>query len=325
MLTTMTKRDNLIRTITRNHPGWIPYRYDGSLAVLRPDIVVRPVEGGRDDWGVNWVSTNAGEGSYPDGKPVMTLQEIQTLRVPKTDFAQVRKDLEGRVARLKATDTLVICYNELTLFERAQLLLGSDEFLVATALDPERTRQLLDRIVDYQALLTECEMSAGADGVRFTDDWGTQASLFISPARWRSLIKPGLKKLYDIVKGHRGLVFQHSCGHIDEIVPDLIEIGVDVLDPCQPRSNDIRGWKVRYGNRLCFMGGLDTQGYLSFGAPDEVREQVKQLAAIMSQGGGYIAAPSHSITIPEKNHEAMIAALAETNRELRKARHLDAE
>jgi uroporphyrinogen decarboxylase len=321
----MTKRENLIRTITRDHPAWIPYRYDGSLTMLRPDIVVRPVEGGRDDWGVNWVSTNADEGSFPDGKPVITLQEIQTVQVPRTDFAQVRKDLEGRIARGKATDTLVICYNELTLFERAQLLLGSDEFLAATALDPGRTRQLLDRIVDYQALLTECEMSAGAEAVRFTDDWGTQSSLFISPAQWRSLIKPGLKRLYDIVKSRHGFVFQHSCGHIEEIVPDLIEIGVDVLDPCQPRSNDIFGWKARYGDRICFMGGLDTQGYLSFGEPEHVHEQVKQFASVMSRGGGYIAAPSHSITIPEKNSRAMIAALEEVNREQYEARQIDAE
>ena len=178
--------------------------------------------------------------------------------------------------------------------------------------------------MDYQALLTECEMSAGVDGVRFTDDWGTQASLFISPVQWRSLIKPGLKRLYDIVKSHHGFVFQHSCGHIEEIVPDLIEIGVDVLDPCQPRSNDICGWKARYGDRLCFMGGLDTQGYLSFGEPDQVREQVKQFVTVMSQGGGYIAAPSHSITIPEKNSRAMTAALEEINHGLNETRHPDA-
>ena len=325
MLMAMTKRENLIRTITRNHPAWVPYRYDGSLTMLRPDIVVRPVEGGRDDWGVNWVSTNTDEGSYPDGKPVITLQEIQSIRGPKTDFVRVRKDLEDRVTRLKATDTLVICYNELTVFERAQLLLGSDEFFAATALDPERIGELLDRIVDYQAHLTECQMSAGVDGVRFTDDWGTQSSLFISPLQWRSLIKPGLKRLYQIVKSHHGFVFQHSCGHIEEIVPDLIEIGVDVLDPCQPGSNDICGWKARYGDRLCFMGGLDTQGYLSFGEPEQVREQVKRVVAVMSQGGGYIAAPSHSITIPKKNRGAMIAALEDINRVLQGARQPDGE
>ena len=309
----MTKRENLLRTITRDRPGWVPYRYDGSLTLLRPAVVVRPVEGGRDDWGVGWLKTDTDEGSYPDGKPVVTLSEVHTVSAPKTDFEAVTRDLEGQIARLKDQDTLVVAYNELTLFERAQLLLGTDNFLMATALDTDRTRQLLDLITDYQARLTQSLMEAGVAGVRFTDDWGTQTSLFISPERWRSLIKPGLKRLYDIVKKQRGFVFQHSCGHIEELVPDLIEIGVDVLDPCQPRSNDIFSWKKKYGDRLCFMGGLDTQGYLSFGEPEQVREQVKMAAAIMGEGGGYIAAPSHSITIPEKNTQAMIAALIDLN------------
>ena len=156
-------------------------------------------------------------------------------------------------------------------------------------------------------------LESGCEGVRFTDDWGMQTSLFISPELWRKYIKPRMKILYDIVKEYKGLVFQHSCGRIEKIVQDLIEIGCDVLDPLQPAANNIFKLKEVFGSRLCFMGGLDTQSYLSFGSPEEVKREVKKVLTIMGKDGGYIAAPSHTITIPVKNRSAMIDAIDEIN------------
>ena len=307
----MTRKENILRTINRDSPEWIPYRYDGSLTLIRPNIVVRPVEGGRDDWGVYWVPTNEIEGSCPDGQPVISLEEIDSYQVPATDWDRVTKNLKHQIESLSQTDTLVIAYNELTLFERAQLLLGNAEFLMATALEPQQLEMLLDKILDYQEMLTQAIMKSGISGVRFTDDWGMQSTLFISPEKWRKLIKPRLSRLYRVVKQRGGIVFQHSCGHIEEIVPDLIEIGIEVLDPCQPEANDIFKWKHDYGDQLTFMGGLDTQRYLSFGTPKEVKENVKKVLSIMGKGGGYIAAPSHTITISEENRKAMVEVIDE--------------
>ncbi len=310
----MTRRENIIRAITRNGPEWIPYRYDGSLTLLKPAVTVRPVEGGRDDWGANWLRTNEREGSYPDSTPIALIDGVDELRAPVTDFTTVTGGLRKQVSGLAREDTLVLAYNELTLFERAELILGTEAFLMATALNPEATGRLLDVIAGYQEKLTESLMKSGVSGVRFTDDWGTQSALFISPGQWRRLIKPRLGRLYAIVKGHGGFVFQHSCGHIEEIVPDLIEIGLDVLDPCQPAANDVFRLKRLYGDRLCFMGGLDTQGYLSFGDPQTVKRRVREFVSVMGAGGGYIAAPSHTITIPEENRRAMLEALNEVGR-----------
>lgn len=253
------------------------------------------------------------EGSFPDGTPVILPDGIGNFSVPDTDFGLVTKDLREQIARAPDKDTLIIAYNELILFERVQLLLGTNNFLMATALDSDRVERILDVITEYQLQLTESILKAGVSGVRFTDDWGTQTSLFISPDRWRLLFKPRLERLYAVVKEHDGFIFQHSCGHIEEIVPDLIEIGLDVLDPCQPQANDIFAWKKRYGGSLSFMGGLDTQGYLSLGSPKLVKDRVREVVTIMSARGGYIAAPSHTITIPEQNRLAMLEALREVN------------
>ncbi len=309
----MTRKENIVRTITRDKPTWIPYRYDGCLTILKPPIVVRPVEGGLDDWGSRWIATTGEEGSYPDGTPALRLEDVADLEPPSTDFDAVTENLREQLRRLADADTLVIAYNELMLFERAMMLLGTDEFLMATALEPERVARLLDIILDYQVRLTASLVRSGVAGVRFTDDWGMQSSLFLAPRQWRLLVKPRLKLLFDVVKRAGGFVFQHSCGHIEEIVPDLVEIGVDVLDPCQPRANDIFRWKRDCGDRLSFMGGLDTQGYLSFAEPPEVEKQVIAVAQVMGKGGGFIAAPSHTITIPEANTRAMLVALRQVS------------
>ncbi len=310
----MTERENILRTIKRDQPDWTPHRYDGSLTLLRPQITPRTVESGRDDWGVEWIGTDTAEGSYPDGKPVIGIEDVASFEPPHTDWAWVADDMRRQVAANAHRDTLLIAYHEMVLYERMQLLLGTTNFLMAVALEPEKVETLLDKITDYQRLLTRTLMQTGVDGVRFTDDWGTQSSLFISPVAWRRLIKPRLKILYDEVKRCGGLVFQHSCGRIEAIVPDLIEIGLDVLDPCQPAANDIFGWKRRFGDKLTFMGGLDTQGYLTFGTPEEVEAAVGEVISIMAQGGGYIAAPSHTISIPEANRAAMMQAVKNYNR-----------
>ena len=310
----MTVKDNIYRTICRNCPEWIPYRYDGSLTLLRPDISVRPPGGGKDDWGGGWLKTNTDEGSYPDDTPVININEASSYKAPETDWEKVTFHLKKQVNTLSREDTLVIGYNELTLFERAQILLGTNNFLISTITEPENLETLLDIITDYQKQLTRSILESGCEGVRFTDDWGMQTSLFISPILWRRYIKPRMKILYDIVKEYKGLVFQHSCGNIEKIVQDLIEIGCDVLDPLQPAANDIFKLKEVFGNRLSFMGGLDTQSYLSFGSPEEVKHKVKKVLSIMGKDGGYIAAPSHTITIPAKNRLAMIDAIDEINR-----------
>ncbi len=306
----MTRTENLLRTIRRNDPAWVPYRFDGSITLLRPPLCVWPADGGTDVWGAHWLaSPDPDEGSVPSSRPAIYLVDIELFRAPDTDWSLVTSHLRRLIDANAGEDTLNIGYLELALFDRAQALLTVEELLAAVASEPELLEILLDTIADYQVGLVEAMMEAGVAGVRFTDDWGMQSSLFISPAQWRRLLKPRLARMYQAVKGRGGLVFQHSCGHIDEIVPDLIELGLDVLDPCQPASNDILSWKKRFGNRLCFMGGLDTQTYLSFGTPNDVRREVLKVLATMARGGGYIAAPSHRIRIPEANKRAMMEAL----------------
>ena len=309
----MKAKENIIRTIRRDNPEWIPYRYDGGLTMLLPQVVSCPKAGGLDDWGVHWLRAPAEESSYPEGRPVLTIDEVDEFEAPEANWERVTTELRQQVVRLSAEDTLIIAKNELTLFDRVRLLLGTEEFMMAIVLYPEQLHALFDKVMVYQRQLTRAVVSSGVAGIRFTDDWGMQESLWIRPEQWRAFVRPRLGELYGIVKQGGSFVFQHSCGHIEEILPDLIELGLDVIDPCQPRSNDIFRWKREYGHHLSFMGGLDTQGYLSLGTPEEVKSAVKEVVSVMGRGGGYIAAPSHTIRLPETNERAMMEAIQQVN------------
>ena len=100
----------------------------------------------------------------------------------------------------------------------------------------------------------------------------------------------------------------HSCGHVMEIIPDLIEIGVDILDPVQVRANDQATAKRLYGDKICFMGGIDTQHLLTEGTPEEIAAEVRERIRMLAPGGGYILAPDTLIPVPEANYRAYLEA-----------------
>jgi uroporphyrinogen decarboxylase len=130
----------------------------------------------------------------------------------------------------------------------------------------------------------------------------------MSPQTWREFILPGEKLEYDLVKNSGKHVVIHSCGRILRIIPDLIELGVDVLNPVQSECMDLGFLKETYGDKLTFWGGVSTQKTLPYGTPDDVRKETEQVIKLMSKKGGYITCPSQVIQedVPYENLKALI-------------------
>jgi len=109
------------------------------------------------------------------------------------------------------------------------------------------------------------------DGVLLGSDWGTQLDLIMSPDTWQEMIRPGEQREYDLVHSYEKDVWVHSCGNIEKVIPSLIEMGLDVLNPVQPEAMDLATLKKEYGDKLTFWDGISTQQALPFGTPEEVR------------------------------------------------------
>lgn len=117
----------------------------------------------------------------------------------------------------------------------------------------------------------------------------------MSPQDWREIIKPCLKEIYGLAKSNGRTAFHHTCGNVTEIIPDLIELGLDILHPIQPEAMDIGLLKREFGMDLTFCGGISTQDLLVFGTQDAVRAEVRRLKSEMGQRGGFILEPGITI------------------------------
>lgn len=199
-------------------------------------------------------------------------------------------------------------------FERAWNMRGMQEFMMDIASEPVFVENLLDRLLETMLDCIDKTMQDygdAVDAIGWTDDYGGQTNLMISPRSWRKLFKPRLAILSERIRQSGKSVFFHSCGNIEAILPDLIEIGVDILNPIQPESMDIFKLKREYGKDICFFGGLGTQHTLIHGNPQEVRTEVITCMQEMRKGGGFVIAPAKEImsNIPIENAIALIDSL----------------
>lgn len=201
-----------------------------------------------------------------------------------------------------------------TLFERAWSLRGMVEFMLDMGRDPVYAGELLDRITTIQLVLIRRFIALGVDGAYFGDDYGAQANMMISPKMWRNLLKPRLARLFAPFREAGLPVMMHSDGHIEPILPELVEIGLTVYNPVQPEVTEFTWLRDTFGDRLAYYGGVSTQSTLPFGKPHDVREAVAKAARELAPNGtGLLIAPSHRmmVDIPMANVDALLAAFAE--------------
>jgi len=295
----MNPKENLLRVISRENPQWVPNGME-SVITLGPPVVERPSQEGLDVFKVHWsLKEEAEGGTYPThGR--YTIKDLHKWReqihipdISKLDWSAV----EARAREIDRQQHLVQGFVEMGLFERSYLLLGTEEVLIAYMVEPEEMSALLAAIADYKiALISKFHEAANLDIVWYGDDWGIQDRLFLPPDVWRKVIKPQTKRIYDCMKERGIIVNQHSCGKIESIFGDMVEMGANIWNPCQP-CNDLAKLKREYGNCIAFCGGIDSQFVL--GRPgvtvEEVRAEVRKRIDEMATGGGYIAAPSHGV------------------------------
>ena len=194
-------------------------------------------------------------------------------------------------------------------FEKANFARGIENFLADLAGEPEFAEQILSAIIRKNMVMLENMVyHPEIDGVLLGSDWGSQQSLLMSPAIWRDMIKPGEQKEYDLIHGAGRDVWVHSCGNIEQILPELVQMGVNVLNPVQPECMDIVALKRKFGESLTFWGGISTQQTLPYGSPEEVKKETQAVIETMGQNGGYITAPAQEIQgdVPYENLKALI-------------------
>ena len=231
--------------------------------------------------------------------------------------------LREQALRLRAEgDRAIMVTAGCNLFEWGTYLRRLDNFLVDVMVDPEKVESFLDALMErHLATLAKICQHLGdvADVVRLCDDLGTDQGPFMDPEVYRRLFKPRHQQLCAHVHAHSGMhTFIHCCGSIDQLIPDLIEAGIEILNPVQTscRGMEPERLKREFGKDVTFWGGgVDTRRVLNSGSPADVRRQVLERLEIFSRGGGYVFNTVHNILpdVPPENVLAMFDAVAEFN------------
>ncbi len=178
------------------------------------------------------------------------------------------------------------------LFERSWNLRGFENALVDAVTEPDFYEEMLDRLMELYLAFVEYTVDLPIDGILFGDDWGDQRGVILGPERWRKFIKPRWARIYQAVHDAGKIAMSHSCGSVAEIIPDIIEMGLDVLESVQPEPAGMDPYELKkqWGEKITFWGGLGSQSTIPFGTPEEIKAEVSKLRREMGRGGGYILA-----------------------------------
>ncbi|MDR2552791.1 MAG: hypothetical protein LBD31_06490 [Treponema sp.] len=243
-------------------------------------------------------------------------EEIAAYPFPDYNEDYRWEGMDAKIAALKEQDLIAIAFMQMTIFEVAWYLRGIENFMI-DLVDDNRdfAETLLDTITGIRIGMAKKYAGAGIDILMLGDDVSTQLDMMISPDLYRELIKPRLAKVIKAARDVKPgiLIFYHGDGNLQAIIPDLIEAGVDILNPVQPECMDPALIKAQYGSRLSFWGTIGTQTTLPFGSAGEVKEAVKKSIETVGAGGGLLIAPTHMIEpdVPWENIEAFIEAVKE--------------
>jgi uroporphyrinogen decarboxylase len=271
----------------------------------------RQGEGHTDFWGIRW--EKGGAFNQPVGFPMAgaTEEELERYRFPTERMDFLLGLMDPVVER--AGEYFIGCDVSPCAFEMYWRLRSLEETLVDLAARPALAGRMLRRCGDFARALSEraCR-DLPLDWLWAGDDVAGQNGMILSPAAWRELIKPVLGEIFSVGKAAGLWVAFHCCGALRPIIPDLVEIGLDVLNPVQAGCPGMEPGELKkeFGRSLSFMGGVDTQGLLPFASEAEVRRAITDLIETMTvDGGGYILAASH--TIPPETPEGNIFAMYE--------------
>lgn len=331
----MTKLENILRAAACNNPEYIPCdipcdidwirgndaqkiqqikemkkpfeHYVGGIVKTEPKENLPSKHKKTNFWYDKWMTEweDDGYGAKACGYPLSEgYDKLESYKFPDSKIESIKLRIQEGYTREQVYLRGGVWF---ALFERLWMLRDFTNMLTDPYLYPKEFEYLRDKVVEFNISRINQQLAVGADGLYFSDDWGSQRGLLMKPDDWRKFYLPSYKKMFRIIRDAGKQVWFHSCGNVTDIIGDLIDAGVNVLNPVQPQAMDVDYLAKEFGGKICFYGGVDVQGTMIHGTTQDVKDEVLHLVDIFgSKNGGYMLSTSHSI-MPETPLDNIIA------------------
>lgn len=292
----MTERQNMQLVWDHKKPEWVPAINIASQMLITPEINDRPLfMNGVDSFGIEWELDPLQPNLMTHLMPNQCLFDDMSEWKKHVTFQSCKNfDWEAIGVRTKAMwskkDQLMgYVVSNIGAFERSQALMGATNALCALLVEPEAFAEYAEAFADYRIEQFEyIKKYMDADFMMVHDDWGNQKNMFMSPEAWRDIFKEPLRRMVKACHDAGMYYMHHSCGYIEPIIADMLEVGVDSWHAVSP-VNDLPKIKTEFGDRLIFAGGVDPQVTDSPGATEEcIRAEVRRAIDVLGENGGYM-------------------------------------
>lgn len=294
---------------------------DIDYKTIRPEYVGKPYKTYEDgsfdtDWGIRRAGLHYGQAITHPLAYAKSVKDIMDYPFPDID------DYDCKITEKQfreAEGYTIIGGTWSPFFHDATELIGMEDFFIKMYTDEKVIDTLVGKCFDFYYELTKrsFEQNPGVIDMFFMgNDFGTQRSLLLSPEMWRKYFKPRIRKIVDLAHSNNAVTAVHSCGAIKKLIPDLIDVGFDAVNPIQVNASDMDPQELmnEFGNDITFFGGIDENDILLNQSEERVREETKRIIDILGSKGKYIVAASHDYLLPEVPAKNIIAMFDEAKK-----------
>ncbi len=301
--------DNIKRTIQCGRGEEIPCGVSDLIRlVVQQGMMDEAVHGGTDIWGVTWEKVSMDHIAMVTGHPLQSFDDLDTFSWPDPeDFAVKSADLEFLNSSSRDSH-FVMAHHTSGIFERAWEMVGMDQLLIEMVQDPSHVMNLCEKIGDFHVGVAKKWIDQDIDAVGISDDYGSENALMFSPEYFRTYIKPQLNRIFEVYRAANLPIMLHSCGRIEDIIDDIVELGVSILNPLQASCNDLDYIRKRTDQTIVLYGGIDNR-VLMKGSEQAIRDEITSKVESLGRDGYYIAAPDQHMPFPKKSIDIFLETM----------------
>ncbi len=311
----LSARENARRAIHFESPERLPVLYF-NRDLERSDFFItgpssppsfQPETPGRSEWGFVWVHHDDTMGQPKEPPLKDSWDGFYNYKAPDphdpTRYEETKRQIEAH------PDQYIIGSLGITGFNTASFIRGFENAMEDLYLEPEKFHDLMEIVTQYEEAVADHLLDLGVDCIMFGDDWGTQKSLMINPAMWRSFFLPFYQRQFARIRKRGADICFHSCGQVMDILPDLVEAGANILNLNQPELFPLENLAQQLAGKVCLMCPVDHQTIAIHGTPDEIHDYTRKLNRLLNPEGkgGFIAyiEEYHSVGMSEENYQAI--------------------